>query len=67
MAHRGDRTGDAKEDIVTRVGGELRVYRVVGVGDVTKDGHPDLLVQHSNKLYLYASIAMRRAAVGTRS
>ncbi len=35
-------------------GGLPATAQVVGAGDVTKDGRPDLVVQHSDKLYLYA-------------
>ncbi|NEE17710.1 VCBS repeat-containing protein, partial [Streptomyces sp. SID7499] len=76
VTHRGDWTGDAMEDVVAIVAGELRVYpnlgtgtlgsaikvltglptdsKLVNAGDINRDGHPDLLVQHSNKLYMYA-------------
>ncbi|MFG3404646.1 FG-GAP-like repeat-containing protein [Streptomyces sp. NPDC048142] len=85
VTHRGDWTGDAMEDVVARVGSELRVYpnrgtgtlgspirlvtglptdaQVVSVGDVDRDGHPDLAVQHSDKLYLYAGTSASTPAV----
>ncbi|OKI86467.1 hypothetical protein AMK11_16530 [Streptomyces sp. CB02414] len=67
------------EDIVARVGSELRVYpnrgdgslarpirigtglptnaQVVGVGDATLDGQPDLAVSYNDKLYMYAGVS----------
>ncbi|MER7515456.1 FG-GAP-like repeat-containing protein [Streptomyces sp. NPDC126499] len=77
VTHRGDWTGDGREDVVARVGEELRVYanrgggalaapvvvdrlpvtaRIVGVDDHTHDGHPDLVVSHDDRLWLYAGV-----------
>lgn len=85
VAHRGDWTGDGTEDVLARVGGELRVYanrgdgsitapvtvatglptdtKVVGVGDVTHDGHPDAVLQYDDRLWLRAGVRGSAPAV----
>ncbi|MFD8973365.1 FG-GAP-like repeat-containing protein [Streptomyces sp. NPDC059593] len=85
VAHRGDWTGDGTEDVLARVGGELRVYanrgdgsitapvtvatglptdtKVVGVGDVTHDGHPDAVLQYDDSLWLRAGVRGSAPAV----
>ncbi|MEU7073537.1 FG-GAP-like repeat-containing protein [Streptomyces narbonensis] len=85
VAHRGDWTGDGTEDVLARVGGELRVYanrgdgsitapvtvatglptdaKVVGVADVTHDGHPDAVLQYDDSLWLRAGVRGSAPAV----
>ncbi|MDV5147574.1 FG-GAP-like repeat-containing protein [Streptomyces sp. SBC-4] len=85
VAHRADWTGDGSEDVLARVGGELRVYanrgdgsiaapvtvatglptdtKVVGVGDITHDGHPDAVLQYDDKLWLRAGVRGTTPAV----
>ncbi|MFD4240558.1 FG-GAP repeat domain-containing protein [Streptomyces sp. NPDC058525] len=38
--------------------------QAVGVGDMTGDGHPDLVVQHSDKLWRYAGIPGTTPSLG---